>query len=439
MKHTFSLFIFLINIVLIGKVYSQSGWIQVNPGFNHSYNSVHFVDSMNGLACGAAGAIIKTSNGGINWINISSGINLNLNDIKFFTPSTAIAVGDYQIILQSTNGGLNWSIVNAQASQNYQINNINLSGQDQAIAHSITYLDPYYYRYLYKTSNMGSSWQILQVYVPAVWMHFLNLNTGWANGSYFTGPPLNQYYLRVSKTTNGGINWTVINQSSGVSINPGKIYFYDNNLGFKFSHIGTVYFYRSLDGGVNWGSGGVTLNRLIRCYYFVNSLTGWIVGENSLLYKTDNGGSSWTEQISPVATNLNSVNFINSQTGWIAAGAFGLLLTHSGGVYTSIKNLSNQVPEKFYLSQNYPNPFNPLTKIKFEIPLLRGVSEGRGVLVRLIIYDILGREIATLINQQLKPGTYEVEWDGINFPSGVYFYKLMSDEFSDTKKMVLIK
>jgi hypothetical protein len=67
------------------------------------------------------------------------------------------------------------------------------------------------------------------------------------------------------------------------------------------------------------------------------------------------------------------------------------------------------------------------------------VSAGRGVLVRLVIYDILGREIATLVNQQLKPGTYEVEWDASNYPSGVYFYKLLTSEFIETKKMVLIK
>jgi hypothetical protein len=64
---------------------------------------------------------------------------------------------------------------------------------------------------------------------------------------------------------------------------------------------------------------------------------------------------------------------------------------------------------------------------------------GRGVLVKLIIYDLLGREVATLVNESLKPGTYEVEWDGSTFASGVYFYKLISDDFIETKKMVIIK
>jgi len=104
-----------------------------------------------------------------------------------------------------------------------------------------------------------------------------------------------------------------------------------------------------------------------------------------------------------------------------------------------VKPISNEVPKQFALSQNYPNPFNPITKIKFAIPLSRGVSEGRGVFVTLKIYDILGREVATLVNEQLSLGTYEVEWDASNYPSGVYFYKLITSEHTETKRMVLIK
>ncbi len=106
---------------------------------------------------------------------------------------------------------------------------------------------------------------------------------------------------------------------------------------------------------------------------------------------------------------------------------------------SAINKVSDLVPDKFQLSQNYPNPFNPVTKIEFNIPLSRGVSEGRGVLVALKIYDILGREVTTLVSEDLKPGTYEIEWDGSNCSSGVYFYRLSSNEFTDTRKMVLVK
>jgi hypothetical protein len=103
-----------------------------------------------------------------------------------------------------------------------------------------------------------------------------------------------------------------------------------------------------------------------------------------------------------------------------------------------IKQISSEVPSLFSLSQNYPNPFNPSTKISFAVPPSK---EDRGVnIVCLIIYDALGREVTTLVNQQLKPGTYEVDWDGANYPSGIYFYQLsIGNEQLSTKKMVLIK
>ncbi len=104
-----------------------------------------------------------------------------------------------------------------------------------------------------------------------------------------------------------------------------------------------------------------------------------------------------------------------------------------------IHQTSTETPQYFSLSQNYPNPFNPTTKIRFEIPLLRGVSASGGRGVSLVIYDLLGREVATLVNEELKPGTYEVDWDAAKYPSGVYFYRIISLDFTETKRMVLIK
>jgi hypothetical protein len=101
-----------------------------------------------------------------------------------------------------------------------------------------------------------------------------------------------------------------------------------------------------------------------------------------------------------------------------------------------IKSMSTEIPDKFSLYQNYPNPFNPVTKIKFDIPPSKGA---RGMITQLINYDILGREISTLVNEQLNPGTYEVEWDASNYPSGVYFYKLTTSNYTETRKMVLMK
>ncbi len=104
-----------------------------------------------------------------------------------------------------------------------------------------------------------------------------------------------------------------------------------------------------------------------------------------------------------------------------------------------IEPISSEIPQRYELLQNYPNPFNPATKLKFSIPLLRGVAgeAGRGVLLK--VYDVLGKEIAVLVNENLKPGIYEIEWDASNIRSGVYFYSLITNDFTQTKKMVVLK
>jgi hypothetical protein len=89
------------------------------------------------------------------------------------------------------------------------------------------------------------------------------------------------------------------------------------------------------------------------------------------------------------------------------------------------------VPSDYILFQNYPNPFNPATSIKFSIP--------KSSNVKLVVYDITGKELELLVNEQLKAGTYQTNWNALNYPSGVYFYRLTAGEYSETKRMVLVK
>ena len=98
---------------------------------------------------------------------------------------------------------------------------------------------------------------------------------------------------------------------------------------------------------------------------------------------------------------------------------------------TDVKPVDNLVPGKFELAQNYPNPFNPSTSIKFSIP--------QAAKVMLKVYDILGREVATLINSEKLAGNYEVNFDASKFASGVYVYTLTAGDFTSTKKMMLMK
>ncbi len=105
-----------------------------------------------------------------------------------------------------------------------------------------------------------------------------------------------------------------------------------------------------------------------------------------------------------------------------------------------IEPISTEIPQKYELLQNYPNPFNPVTRIRFQIPPLNlPLSGGDKLGVSLKIYDVLGKEIAALVNENLKPGIYEIDWNAENIPSGAYFYSLITNEFTQTKKMVVLK
>jgi subtilisin-like proprotein convertase family protein len=103
----------------------------------------------------------------------------------------------------------------------------------------------------------------------------------------------------------------------------------------------------------------------------------------------------------------------------------------AGSIISGTNNLSSKIPEVYSLKQNYPNPFNPVTKINFDIP-----KQG---FVNLKIYDVLGREVKVLVNEVKSPGSYSIDFNGTELSSGVYFYRMESNGFTDVKKMMLIK
>lgn len=127
------------------------------------------------------------------------------------------------------------------------------------------------------------------------------------------------------------------------------------------------------------------------------------------------------------SSNLNSITALRQLTE--------VVKNYYNTCYTSppigIEPISNEIPNKFVLYQNYPNPFNPKTKIKFQVPKSEKVT--------IEIYDLLGNKLKTLVNDELNAGSYEIEFDGTNYASGVYYYKLTAKDFTETKKMIMTK
>ncbi len=126
----------------------------------------------------------------------------------------------------------------------------------------------------------------------------------------------------------------------------------------------------------------------------------------------------------------------DSITQWLAPADFDSLATTPAGCIrldflTGISGNENELPTVFKLYNNYPNPFNPVTAIKYDIP--------QNTFVKLSVYDILGKLVTNLVNQDMTPGRYEIVWDAKNYASGTYIYKFETSNFTDVKKMILIK
>ena len=158
------------------------------------------------------------------------------------------------------------------------------------------------------------------------------------------------------------------------------------------------------------------------------------MGSRGIILKTTNSGENWFSQSSGTRDYLNSVYFTDNQPGWVVGSSGTILHTTNGGV-TFIGDEENNFsqPKDFLLQQNYPNPFNPSTSIQYTISSTQFVT--------LKVYDLLGREVATLVNEEKPAGLYNAQFtmNNVQLSSGIYFYKLQAGDFIETKKMILLK
>jgi len=408
--------------------HSEGQWILQNSGVDKALRSVHSISNNRCWVVGDSGIILRTTNGGNNWIKISLGANIVLNSVRFANANYGWAVGDSGRIYRTINGGYRWR---------EQISGTTCDLQSVFFINAFTGWAVGDSSVILKTTNRGVNWvfqssDLLKLFYS---VFFIDANTGWITG-YAT-----------LKTTDSGANWA----AKVASTNRRSIFFTDANTGWVVG--GSYTLNKSTDGGETWGaafqkkdesdSPPATFTSI--CFKDMN--TGWYTVAHSSggrITITTNNGVNWTVDY-PTTRNrqLFEVFVLSSGIGW-AVGNNGTILKRSN--LTGISNESGVTPSAYSLSQNYPNPFNPETKIQFTVPQIKfpssegwqTKSDGVG-LVRLTVYDALGREIETLVNEALQPGTYEVTFNGSRYNSGVYFYRLTTDEYSETKRMVLIK
>lgn len=416
-----------------------SGWYQqFLPNLNNRpLADIQFIDSLNGYAVTGdhtgidPNYILKTINGGDNWSVIDSQNN-DLSRVQFQNVNTGYVCGESGTLMKTTNGGMNWIDVNSSLTG--YIEDIFVLNED-----TIWYTDQrVVIGGLFRTTDAGATW-VRQFYangnIPSK-IYMINAQVGFFSSGNAS---------RLNKTTNSGFNWISISGENGFQ----DIYFADSLIGWKSNG----FMKKTTDGGLSWDEQTLPITSTSGIINFqnINGDSIWGVGgeifqpgigTKGIIYKTTNSGINWGYQVPNVSTNniyYYECDFINKSNGW-GYTFFNGVHTVSGGdsftVYTNIENINTEIPNVFTLFQNHPNPFNPITVIGFE---LRVKSY-----VRLIIYDVSGKEIIGLINQAQNSGTYEIRFDGSSLSSGVYFYRLEAEDlkgnlYSETKKMILIR
>jgi hypothetical protein len=191
--------------------------------------------------------------------------------------------------------------------------------------------------------------------------------------------------------------------------------------------------FKSTNDGANWSQTSMPLVGVSALLIYGNNI--FAGSNNGSIYQSTDFGTTWILCNSGNPGGAGSFVIANS---YIFAGTPASVWRRPLSEVIGIQNISTETPSKYSLSQNYPNPFNPTTKIKFDV-----VRVGD---VKIVVYDIMGREVQTLVNESLKPGTYEAAFDGSQLTSGVYFYKITvhhggssTGNFVETKKMLMIK
>jgi len=272
-----------------------------------------------------------------------------------------------------------------------------------------------------KSTNSGDSWFSLDSPYPFAQafngLSFLDINTGHVVGYGLTfGSP-------IVRTTDGGMSWIRYLNPTQTPLYSVKMFNYD--IGLIGDNYGLL---RTSNGGVNWIETSVPAS-FCTDISFPTSKIAYAVGSN--IIKSTDSGINWTEQQIPTTEYFNGVCFINENTGY-AVGQNGTILKTTSGGIVDIEPLSNNVPDKYILYQNYPNPFNPKTVINYE---LRVTSKAM-----LKVFDVLGTEVAELVNEKQYAGSYSVEFNGIGFASAVYYYSIyLNGSLFETKRMVLLK
>ncbi|MEI7812470.1 MAG: YCF48-related protein [Ignavibacteria bacterium] len=384
---------------------------------------VFFTDANTGYACGGSattadslGEFLKTTDGGSTWKVFYNGFKVAVFGFCMPEPDILYVVGKANSIFKSIDSGKTFvKQVSPITTANYMFNSVAFVNKDVGYAAGIS-------GRMIKTIDGGATWEEITTNFNSLTINKIALPDD------FSTVIICGLKAQLSKSTDGGATWTSLTPGITTMIN--TVRFKDTNIGYLGGN--SLGMAKTTDGGATWKP--MSLSQSLASNTNILSV-GFT--DKYVFAGTSNGeilSSALTDTIWKVAGRLTTTAIYEigtfGSTVW-AVGAGGVIIKGTEQEDTFAGNNNTNPAGSFELAQNYPNPFNPSTTIRYSIP-----SDGK---VSLKVYNLLGREVVTLVNQNKVRGSYSVQFNAVNMSSGIYFYQLQVNGSIINKKMTFMK
>jgi photosystem II stability/assembly factor-like uncharacterized protein len=401
-------------------------------GFNVDLASVHFVNTTSGWAVGAntnpgGSLFLSTLDGGSTWTRQTppAGLAVALNSVYFHDEKVGWAVGASGRCARTTDGGITWTNAAMPPASTFSLYSVDFRDTSNGLIVGGTTTAGY----VMKSTDGGATWSNPPLQIAALPLYavkYVDSVTVVTVGNMGT----------IYQSTDGGGTWAGRTAPPG-ALRPLKGISVVGNTVFA---AGDTVVIVSTDGGTSWTrkNTGLITSRLLNGIAMANEITGWAVGDAGVIYNTTDGGNTWTYQQTPYPTRHHKAIAYTPGLAY-CVGVAGITVRNSTPVIVGVEDDRASRPVRFVLDQNYPNPFNPTTTISFELSTRSEVT--------LVVYDLMGRVVATLLKEEKPAGRHTAMWDARGTASGVYFYRLVAKHSSEntgqksvvTKKLILLK
>lgn len=428
----------------------RAQWVSAGTVSNiGTFPSISVVDGNTAWIAGGPNGVpvvYRTTNGGASWTSVgTSGLSLEMYCVWGMDSSTAFVgnggtaggAGGNAQYFKTTNGGVAWSLLGSTGGTAGFFNGIVFSKISPRFG--VAQSDPpngagqpYY---VSVTTDGGTTWSVTTP--PGISGAASAQNSVVVVDETFYGFGLNAGASRVYLTSDGGATWNVRSLGLTGSFVSGLAFSDNKQYGIASTNTSLPTIARTTNGGVNWSI--VNIGTGVTGYCTMKWIPGtnicYLSGQTGGFKKSTDGGATWTT-MTPTISGVWHMEFAR-----IGNTAYGYAIATTGAVYKVAEVVTDvgptsTLPESFSLRQNYPNPFNPRTTITYD---LRGRA-----FVTITIHNVLGQEVKALVAQERDAGSYITEWDGkdnagMDAPSGVYLYTMRAGNFVQTKKMMLMR